>query len=188
MKIVGITGGIGSGKSVVSQLLQTMGYRVYDSDTEAKKLMNTADMLNRLAKTFGPEVVYGNEINRKVLASKVFTDNNALEMLNALVHPMVRTDFNSWTKTHSKQKIVFMESAILIESGFTDMVDEIWLVIAPTDLRVTRIVNRNNCTEQEAMQRIMAQSNETTKALYAHRVITNDNKTPIIPQIIAALS
>lgn len=188
MKVIGITGGIGSGKSVVSHLLQTMGYKVYDSDTEAKKLMNTSRHLQReLCDTFGPEVYDGEKLNRAELAKKVFNDRSALQRLNAIVHPAVRDDFRTWVLQYSHEQYLFMESAILIEAGFTDLVDEIWFVTAPIDLRIERIMRRNGCLREDAEARISSQSSDSEKERWSNCVIFNDNTTPLIPQILSLL-
>ncbi|MCD7710385.1 MAG: dephospho-CoA kinase [Porphyromonadaceae bacterium] len=189
MQIVGITGGIGSGKSVVSRFLQVLGYPVYDSDREAKRLLQSsteikAALTAEFGDVVGPE---GNLDNRK-LAAKVFSDGHALNRLNAIVHPAVRTDFKNWCSRWSDKPMVFMESAILIEAGFFNAVDVIWLVTAPETLRVQRIVSRNGFTPQEAWQRIRSQQNDSEKEKFASYVIVNDGERPIIPQVLSVIS
>ena len=188
MQIVGITGGIGSGKSVVSRFLRTMGYAVYDSDAEAKRIMDGDEALRKqLSEIFGADIYAGGRLDRRALAGKVFSDASALARLNAAVHPAVRADFRRWAEAHGDAPIVFMESAILAESGFTDMVDAVWLVEAPEEIRVARIVRRDSCSSQEARQRIRAQWSDEIKERYASVVLHNDGKKPLIPQILGAL-
>lgn len=188
MQVVGITGGIGSGKSVVSRFLRAMGYAVYDSDAEAKRIMDGDETLKKqLSEIFGADIYAGGRLDRRALAGKVFSDVSALERLNAAVHPAVRVDFRRWAEAHGDATIVFMESAILTESGFTDMVDAVWLVEAPEEIRVARIVRRDSCSAQEARQRIRAQWSDEAKERYASVVLHNDGKKPLIPQILGAL-
>lgn len=188
MQVVGITGGIGSGKSVVSRFLRAMGYAVYDSDAEAKRIMDGDETLKKqLSEIFGADIYAGGRLDRRALAGKVFSDASALARLNAAVHPAVRADFRRWAEAHGDAPIVFMESAILAESGFTDMVDAVWLVEAPEEIRVARIVRRDSCSSQEARQRIRAQWSDEIKERYASVVLHNDDKTPLIPQILGAL-
>ena len=188
MRVVGITGGIGSGKSIVSRFLRAMGYAVYDSDAEAKRIMDGDETLKKqLSEIFGADIYAGGRLDRRALAGKVFSDTSALERLNAAVHPAVRVDFRRWAEAHDDAPIVFMESAILAESGFTDMVDAVWLVEAPEEIRVARIVRRDSCSAQEARQRIRAQWSDEAKERYASVVLHNDDKAPLIPQILGAL-
>ncbi len=188
MQVVGITGGIGSGKSVVSRFLRAMGYAVYDSDAEAKRIMDGDEALKKqLSEIFGADIYAVGRLDRRALAGKVFSDASALARLNAAVHPAVRADFRRWAEAHGDAPIVFMESAILAESGFTDMVDAVWLVEAPEEIRVARIVRRDSCSSQEARQRIRAQWSDEIKERYASVVLHNDDKTPLIPQILGAL-
>lgn len=188
MRVVGITGGIGSGKSIVSRFLRAMGYAVYDSDAEAKRIMDGDETLKKqLSEIFGADIYAGGRLDRRALAGKVFSDALALARLNAAVHPAVRSDFRRWAEAHGNASILFMESAILAESGFTDMVDAVWLVEAPEEIRVARIVRRDSCSAQEARQRIRAQWSDEAKERYASVVLHNDGKKPLIPQILGAL-
>ena len=188
MQVVGITGGIGSGKSVVSRFLRAMGYAVYDSDAEAKRIMDGDEALKKqLSEIFGADIYAVGRLDRRALAGKVFSDASALARLNAAVHPAVRADFRRWAEAHGDAPILFMESAILAESGFTDMVDAVWLVEAPEEIRVARIVRRDSCSAQEARQRIRAQWSDEAKERYASVVLHNDGKKPLIPQILGAL-
>ena len=188
MAIVGITGGIGSGKSVVSRFLRSAGYAVYDSDAEAKALMNSdAALRSRLSELFGADIYNGDGLDRRLLASKVFADSAALARLNAAVHPAVRRHFGEWAQARSQSTLLFMESAILVESGFVDLVDAVWLVVAPEATRISRIVRRDACTSQEAQRRIRAQWSDDKKIPYAGSIIVNDDCMPLIPQILTAL-
>lgn len=189
MRRVGITGGIGSGKSVVSRFLRILGYLVYDSDERAKALMDSSvSMQKQLSDAFGQDICSSGILNRRRLAEVVFADDSALRRLNAIVHPAVKEDFAGWCQQHCEEPLLFIESAILLEAGFSDTVDEIWLVTAPEAVRVNRIVARNHCSPEEAMSRIRAQMDEAEKEKYASAVILNDGEKPLIPQIFKALS
>lgn len=189
MKRVGITGGIGGGKSVVSRFLRILGYSVYDSDEQAKALMARSSCIQeQLLAEFGADIYVGGVLNRTRLAERVFADKAALQRLNAIVHPAVKADFAEWCCKRSAEPVLFIESAILLEAGFSDTVDEIWLVTAPETVRVNRVIARNHCSAEEAISRIRSQMSDAEKEKYASAVILNDGEKPLIPQIFKALS
>ncbi len=189
MEIIGVTGGIGSGKSVVCRFLHILGYSVYDSDERAKVLMDSsASIKSALVAEFGADVCIDGVLDRRRLAEIVFADAMALNRLNAIVHPAVKSDFKEWCERRQGERAVFIESAILIEAGFSDVVDTIWLVTASEEIRVERIMSRNGCTRQEAMSRIHSQKSDAEKEKFASRIIHNSDKKPLIPQIFSALS
>lgn len=190
MKRIGITGGIGSGKSVVCRFLHMSGYSVYDSDRQAKMLMDTSPQIKAgLVAEFGSEMYdAGGHLDRSRLAGRVFTDDAALKRLNAIVHPAVKADFEKWCRSRADESAVFMESAILVEAHFADAVDEIWLVTAPEETRMARIMARNGCSREEAVSRIRAQMPDVEKEKFSSRIITNSDEKPIIPQILSALA
>lgn len=188
MKSIGITGGIGSGKSVVSHFFRILGFPVYDSDSEAKRLMNMhPEIRSSLIGMFGPGVYVGEELNKLFLANHIFGNLLLLQKINEIVHPVVRKDFESWC-TRQKTAFVFMESAILLESGFETAVDEVWVVTAPERIRVRRVMDRNKCSEEEVKQRISVQLDEAEKCRKAHFIIRNDDREPLIPQILNCLN
>ena len=184
MRIIAITGGIGSGKSVVSSILRKLGYAVYDCDSRAKQLMATsADIKQELSEAFGADVVSTDgTICAPRLAAKVFGDNEALLRLNGIVHPRVKHDILRWAEaiafTHGDCR-VFVETAILHESGLDAIVDEEWQVTAPEEVRVARVMKRNGINEADVRRRIASQSSYT-----AGTVIVNDGVTAILPQIM----
>lgn len=187
MRIIAITGGIGSGKSVVSTILRKLGYAVYDCDSRAKLLIATsADIKRELAEAFGADVVAADgTICAPRLAAKVFGDNEALMRLNGIVHPRVKQDILRWAEGIASSNVdccecrVFVETAILHESGLDTIVDEEWQVTAPEDVRVARVMKRNGISEADVRRRIASQSNYT-----AGIVIVNDGVTAILPQIM----
>lgn len=183
-KLVAISGGIGSGKSVVSHVLSVLGYHVYDTDSRAKQLMDTSEVIKRqLVEQFGRNVVVNGDIDRKYLSGLVFNQQEALEKLNAIVHGHVRTDIVEW-RNRSDRNILFVETAILYQSGLDRMVDEVWEVVAPRHVRVERIMSRNGYTEQEAESRVVAQESYVPLQYHANiRTIINDGVLPVLPQI-----
>lgn len=151
---VGITGGIGSGKSSVCSLLAAYGVPVYDSDAEAKRLMEqSVDLREALCEAFGEECYSVQGLNRAYLASKVFGDAEQLQRLNSIVHPAVRADFAVWAESQRAPYVV-LESAILFESGFNNVVDTTLAVLAPLEERIRRTMERDNTDRESVMRRI----------------------------------
>jgi len=182
MVIVGITGGIGSGKSVISKLLVAMGYSVYDSDAEAKKIMQSdLSVIKALELEFGENTYLNNQLNKQHLAGEVFGHPERLRALNAIVHPAVKRHFGAWAKRQSGS-LVFLETAILFESGFNSETHKVILVTAPLDIRIERVVRRDQCTQEQVMQRIAQQWTEEAKALKSDFIIVNDGQHSLIKQ------
>ena len=178
---VGITGGIGSGKSVVSRLLGIMGIPVYISDIEAKRITNTDEVIHReLCALVGEEVFQNGELNRPFLATYMFGYPERTKE--------VKNDFRQWAGRLSSKPLVGMESAILIESGFRDEVDVLVMVYAPLDIRVERAMRRDGSSKDLVMQRIEAQMSDEVKRSQADFVIVNDDETPLIPQVLELIS
>lgn len=169
---IGVTGGIGSGKSTVCRLLADMGAAVYDSDARAKALMNE-DMALREAiiEAFGDEC-YGEEgLNRAYLAAQVFGNEEALARLNAIVHPAVRADFRAWAEVQQSTYVV-LESAILFEAGFENEVDSTLAVMSPLEERVRRTMERDGATREEVLRRISHQmSDDELHRLSKHTIV-----------------
>lgn len=184
--VICITGGIGSGKSVVSRILRSRGETVYDCDHEAKRLMEESETLKeKIAERLGACCITDSgKIDRKAVASKVFTNSNALSWLNAQVHGMVREDLENFKKMHRGDKL-FLETAIPNSSGLTAWCDEVWLISAPEEVRIERVAKRNGANIKEIRQRIEAQNGEyeniSDKKI---RRIINDGLHPILPQIL----
>lgn len=154
---IAITGGIGSGKTVVSGILSAMGYLVYDCDSNARALMDDNDSIKRdIASCISPSVIVDSHIDRRKLAEIVFNDCNALNCLNNIVHSTVREHFLSFRTCH--RGVIFFETAILIESGFDSLADIIWQVTAPHELRIERVMKRSGLTRAETEARMATQS------------------------------
>lgn len=184
-RIVAITGGIGSGKSVVCRMLRAMGYVIYDCDIEAKILMDHDPVIKRrIADEISAEAINANgSICRPVLAECVFSDSDKLRMLNNIVHGAVREHFRIWADKQ-KAEIVFVETAILYESGMNKLVDEVWEVTAPKEVRIQRVMKRSGMKREEIERRISSQSSITHPE---HCRIINDGLHSVIPQIIRLL-
>lgn len=183
---VGITGGIGSGKSTVAHFYELMGYPVYHADRQAKNIANSkAEVKKQLVATFG-EHIYNKELNRAALAKIVFSNESALKKLNAIIHPAVERDFENWCKKQ-KTPLVFKEAAILFESGTDTSVDKIICVTAPKELRIARVMKRDKTNPQEVKARISKQWAEERKAQLSDFILLADDKEPLIPQLIKVL-
>lgn len=186
MKRIAIIGGIGSGKSVVSRLLSLMGYPVYDCDSNAKRLMDESEDIHRgLVDIFGPPAVTPEGINRAYISSIAFKDAEKLSKLNSLVHPAVLHDFDRWAQQNGE--IVFVETAILSESGMSKSVDAVWSVEAPLECRVERVMVRNAMSRQDVMRRISSQATTIPDEITSVTHLINDDSHALIPQIVAAI-
>lgn len=185
MKKIAIIGGIGSGKSVVSKILRTMGYPVYDCDSNAKRLMATCGTISDyLISEFGQNVFSSDgSINRGFLAEKIFNDSQALSRLNSVVHPIVKADFAEWVSQQMSNDLVFVETAILFESGMDASVDMIWNVEAPVEVRIQRVVLRNNTTPDAVKARIESQSKQYPRSSIEIKNIDNGGDAALLPQI-----
>ena len=187
--VIGIGGGIGAGKSVVSRILRTWNYPVFDCDSEAKALMdNDGEIKRRLSEEISSEVVADGEIKRALLANIVFADSGKRAILNAIVHQAVRYRFAAWVEAQSSD-IVFVEAAILHTSGMIADVDEEWRVTAPEDVRISRVMTRNGVTASQVRERMAAQQADANPAVEPVPVvkIINAGETPLLPQLIAAI-
>lgn len=181
---IGITGGIGSGKSVVSRLLEVMGVPVYISDVETKKLMLTdGEIRRKLVDLLGDEVYAGGVLNKPMLASYLFASEQYAREVNAIVHPQVKKDFRRWVQKHEKFPLVGIESAILIEAGFTAEVDKVLMVYAPREVRIARAIERDSSSRKLIEQRIRSQMDDEVKRRQADFVIVNDGEKALIPQV-----
>lgn len=186
---IGITGGIGSGKSVVSRLLEVMGIPVYIADIESKRLTNTDPFIRQeLCALLGEKVFEGGELNKAFLASYLFGHPDHARRINEIIHPQVKDDFRRWVEGQSFSSIVGMESAILIESGFAAEVDVVVMVYAPLELRVRRAIKRDCSSRELIMKRIQSQMSDEEKRKQAEFVIVNDGEVPLIPQVLELIS
>ena len=174
---LGITGGIGSGKSFFSNLLRAKGVPVFDSDSEAKKLMvSDESIIFALKALLGEEVYVDGKINKPMLASYIFSSSDNAEKINSRVHPCVKKAFLAWADEcfRSGHSIVAIESAILFESGFNDIVDKVVMVHAPFEVRVSRVMERDNTSKEKVMERIKSQMDDERKLSLSDFVIETD--------------
>lgn len=182
---IAITGGIGSGKSVIASIVSRLGYNVYDTDSQARMLMDsTPAIITRIADEISRDAIIDGHIHRPTLASIVFNDPASLARLNAIVHATVRSHFISW-RASLPPSTVFIESAILYESGFDNLADRVWLVTAPEPLRIARVMRRNNLTEAQVRSRITSQSSIPPSSKIT--TLVNDETTPLLPQLLPLL-
>ena len=193
--IIGITGGIGSGKSTIAKQLREMGYAVYDTDSEAKRLIvEDVNLRKQMEQLFGKEVYKDGVYQTAMVAQRVFADRSLLAQLNAIVHPAVKSDILRWAQTinhatpryttpHYATKglgvgLCFVECAILFQAGFDVLCDQVIVVTAPEDVRINRVIARDASNIEKVRARMRAQ--EADKDLQrAHIVINNDGTTPI---------
>lgn len=191
MKLIAITGGIGSGKSVVARLVQVMGHEVYDCDSRAKALMTENDEVrHRLIEAFGTETYHNDgTLNRQHLSEVAFSDDKALARLNGTVHPATARDMQQWAQRQadSGARVAFVETALLRTAGLDRLVDEVWHVTAPASVRIPRVMARSGLTEQQVRERIAAQSVEDALAT-GEQPIINDDVTAVLPQVLNLLS
>lgn len=187
-RLIAITGGIGSGKSIISDILRAMGHKVYDCDTRAKALMDTDESIkNDLIDLISIDAVRNDRtIDRKLLSEIVFNDPDALSRLNSIVHKAVRADLRRWRDT-SSYKTVWVETAILYASRLDREVDEVWEVTAPTELRVQRVMKRNSMSREQVLARISSQSTTAAQLHPLTKAIVNDGVEPVLPQILSLL-
>lgn len=185
--LVGITGSIGSGKSVVSHIFETMGVPVYYSDNEAKKLYDDIAFQEKLRATFGENIFDEKGVpDKKAIACLVFNDVSALQQLNALIHPSVKTHFIEWAqKQELKHPYVIQESALLFEAGFDSLFDKIITVYANRETLISRIQKRDNLSEEQILARMRNQLSPEEKKKRADFVIINDETQLVIPQILS---
>jgi len=181
---IGLTGGIGSGKSTVARIFEQLGVPVYYADTEAKRIMTEDPVLmSELVHNFGPEVYVDGQLNRAYLGSIVFKDKQKLELLNALVHPATIRDSNRWME-EQRSPYAIKEAALIFESGSQDQLDYVIGVTAPEALRLQRVMKRDNITREAVKERMKNQLSESIKMRLCQFVITNDEQQLVIPQVL----
>lgn len=189
MTSIAITGGIGSGKSYVSVLLQAVGIPVYNTDNEAKRLMLSDEGIRQdLIALLGEGVYTDGALNKPMLASYLFAGPENAARINAIVHPRVKADFRRWMEEHEGQEIVGLECAILFEAGFADTVDAVVTVYAPESLRVERAMKRDGATEAQIRARIAAQMDDEEKCRLSDYIIYNDGSISLENQLSALVA
>jgi dephospho-CoA kinase len=182
---VGITGGIGSGKSTVSRIFELLGIPVYYADTAAKEIMHTdSELKAKVQEHFGADIYKNGVLDRAALGKIVFNDKEQLELLNSLVHPATIRHSDEWANRQTAP-YVLKEAALLFESGSSQSLDKIIGVFAPQPLRLLRVMKRDNATREEVLARMNKQIDENIKMRLCDYVIHNDEQQMVIPQVLA---
>lgn len=172
-KIIGLTGGIGSGKTTIANYFQSKGIAVYIADDEARKITNTPEILAAIKNIFGKEVFENHQLNREKVAKIVFDDPQKLKQLNAIIHPAVKKHFESWLDQHSNEPLIIKETAILFESGSYKDCDIIITVIVPLEVRINRVINRDKISREAVLKRINQQWTDEQKIEKSTYIIDN---------------
>ncbi|MEZ7901292.1 MAG: dephospho-CoA kinase [Flavobacteriales bacterium] len=184
MKIIGITGGIGSGKSTIAKVFMSIGYPVYNSDTRAKELINSNEkLINSIKLSFGDDLYNSQGLDRKKMASIVFNNPEKLELLNFIIHPTVGKDFEKWIDLQNTS-FILKEAAILFETGIYKSLHKTILVSAPQETRIERVIKRDNTNQEEVLSRMNNQWSEEKKTELADYVIDNSGNKLVIPQVL----
>jgi dephospho-CoA kinase len=182
---VGITGNIGSGKTTVSKIFETLNIPVYNSDLRARDILNSLEVVNVIGREWGSSLILDDgSVNRPELAKKVFADKKELEKLNAIIHPRVAEDFETWCIRNLNCDYILQEAAILIESGSYRKLDKLILVVAPVEIRMERVILRDKTNRDEVLKRMQNQMTEEDKRKYADYLINNDGDQSLIEQVL----
>lgn len=186
MKKIGLTGGIGSGKSTVAEIFLGLGIPVFNSDLIARKLQNEdAELKKNIATVFGSEIYIDGKLDRGKIAEMVFTDKKKLEQLNSIVHPAVANAFEKFCEENENAKYVIKEAAILFEIGAEKALDKMIVVSAPDELRINRVMERDLVSREEVLRRMNNQLLQEDKVKKADFVIINDGQELILPQLMS---
>jgi len=185
LKIIGITGGIGSGKSMICKIFTALNVPVFDSDYEAKKLYESITVKNEILEAFGKEsYTIESKLNLNYISNLVFENPNKLIALNNIIHPKLQVVFNNWCNKNKSYKYVIKEAAILIESGTYKECEEIVVVTSPLEMRIKNVMKRGNMNRNEVIKRINNQMSDEEKLKFSQHHIINDELKMIIPQVI----
>lgn len=185
MQAIGITGGIGSGKSIVCELFRLLGVPIYQADTRGKMLMNEDETLkSKIMAYFGKDVYKTGVLDNKRLAEIVFNNGDALKKLNSFVHPAVFNDFNRWIELHKEAAYILKEAAILYESGAHLQLDATILVYAPMETRIQRVMDRDSVSRDKVLARMQFQMPDEEKQNLCNYIIYNDDSHSLIRQVL----
>ena len=185
---IGLTGGIGTGKTFVAEVFSKLGISVFNSDSHAKKCMQEIGQLrNQICKSFGSDIYQEERLQKQKLANIVFSDSKKLQELNNLVHPFVYIAFEEWLKKQESEYVI-KEAAILFEGGANKGLDAVICVSSKMELRIKRVMKRDKCTKERVVKRISMQMPQETKEELSDFVIVNDGKQLILPQLIKIIN
>ena len=181
---VGLTGGIGSGKSTVAQIFEVLGIPIYYADISAKKLMNeNADLRSSITNIFGEQAYTNNILNRKYISSIVFSDPAKLQQLNTLVHPATKKDGEAWMQEQTSPYAIH-EAALIFEAKVSDRLDLVIGISSPTELRIKRAMERDKVSREEVLKRMEQQLEEEVKMSKCDFILINDEQQLLIPQVL----
>lgn len=180
---LGITGGIGSGKSTISELLKMQGIPIYIADIESKKLTETSPIIReKLIEAFGRELYKGGYLNKALLAQLIFGDKEKLKIANSIIHPEVDRHYLQWLDTNRNHSIVAVEAAILFESNMVRLTDKVLVVYSPLEDRIERTIRRDNSNREKVLERINSQMSDEEKIFLSDFIIHNDESKSLIKQ------
>ena len=182
MTTIGLTGGIGSGKSFVAERFMAMGIPCYNCDERAKQLYDTDSIKRLVTERYGAEAYTEGKINRRFLADRIFADKAELEWIESVIHPAVRADFEAWRNRQTTETVV-VESAILFDGGLQDLCSTIVAVVAPLDVRIARVMQRDGATREHVKLRIANQRDDAYFRTHANYIIVNDGAADIDSEI-----
>jgi len=182
---IGLTGGIGSGKSYISDIYKHIGIKVFCADEKSKEILDTdIDVKVKLSNLFGEGIYINGKFDRKEAAKKVFEDGDLLSKMNAIVHPVVLSSFDSWADKYSDFPYVLKEAAIIFESGADKFLDAVINISAPEEIRIRRVMKRDGARREEVIARMSSQWKENERVEKSDYLIVNDDLSMLIPQII----
>jgi len=182
---VGLTGTIGSGKSIVALIFGKLGVPVYYADQQAREILGREEVRIKLQKMFGPAIFdESGHVQRELLAEKVFNNPVNLEALNNLIHPLVKNDFDAWLGKHATSAYIIHEAAILFESGFYRYFDKVIVVDAPLEVCISRVMKRDDVTREKVEGRMHHQWDRSEKVAMSDYIIVNDGKSMVMPQVL----
>ena len=183
---IAVTGNIGSGKTTICKVFESLGIHIYYADPEARKFYSRPDVIESVKLLFGEDVFdEGGELIRSKLAERAFKDDTKLKQLNGIIHPLVLDDFLKWAEKHENEAYILYESALLFESGFYKHFDKSILITTPTETAMQRVMDRDGLSEEEFMARLARQMPQEEKIKLADHVLENDEKSMLIPKVIA---
>lgn len=184
-KVIGLTGGIGAGKSTVANIFKVLGIPVFDSDSVAKNAYFDQEVKKKIIDLLGSDIyVSGNEINKELISQKVFTDSFLLSQLNQIIHPYVKNQFEIWEGKNKQHKYIIKESALIFEAGLNKEMYKIILVNAPIETRIKRVIKRDKLDREIVLKKIANQISDNFKESLVDYYINNDDNHLIIPRVI----
>lgn len=185
MKKIGITGGIGSGKTTVCEIFRILGVKVYNADIRSGELLNSnKQVIECITEKFGREIYNSGKADRKMLAGKVFSNPEALALLNSIVHPAVFADFDHWLDENKKETYIIKEAAIMFETGANKQLDAVVLVYSPAEIRIQRVMMRDKTGKDAVMARVKNQMDDDQKIPLSDYLIYNDDEHSLIKQVL----